>query len=145
MCAILSPEGPRDNTCQLRPTVFPHQKKKTFKTRDLQLPFCTLTSAWPRGGEGKQAAARCYFTPNSHLSAQRAQIAAIFAICDCDAHRGPPKSLAIAEKDKAVLHCNLRSRWKSLAVCDSELQFPSAKPIRSAGILTIWLRHHGNC
>ena len=34
--------------------------------------------------------------------------AAIFAICDCDAHRGPQKSLAISE----TLHCDLRVRWK---------------------------------
>ena len=36
------------------------------------------------------------------------EIAAIFAICDCDAHRGPQKSLAISE----TLHCDVRVRWK---------------------------------
>ena len=30
---------------------------------------------------------------------------------------------------------------KSLAICDSELRFPSPKPIISAGNLAIWLRH----
>ena len=33
---------------------------------------------------------------------------ASFAICDCDAHRGPQKSLAISK----TLHRDLRVRWK---------------------------------
>ena len=32
----------------------------------------------------------------------------IFAICDCDAPRGPQKSPAISDS----LHCDLRVRWK---------------------------------
>ena len=32
-----------------------------------------------------------------HDNPKCAEIAAIFAICDCDAHRGPQKSLAISE------------------------------------------------
>ena len=36
------------------------------------------------------------------------EIAAIFEICDCNAHRGPQESLAISE----TLHCDLRVRWK---------------------------------
>ena len=35
------------------------------------------------------------------------KIAVIFAICDCDAHRGPQKSIAISEKTKKLL-----LRWK---------------------------------
>ena len=35
-----------------------------------------------------------------------------FAICDCDAHRGPQKSLRFPRQEKAMLHCDLRLRWK---------------------------------
>ena len=41
-------------------------------------------------------------------AASRTEIAAIFAICDCDAHRRPQKLLAISE----TLHCDLRVLWK---------------------------------
>ena len=39
------------------------------------------------------------------LAIWRTEIAAIFAICDCDAHRGPKKSLRVWRQDKAMLHC----------------------------------------
>ena len=45
--------------------------------------------------------------------AKRTEIAAIFAICDCDAHRGPQKWLAISE----TLRCDLR------AICDFDLRY----------------------
>ena len=53
-------------------------------------------------------------------------MAAIFAICDCDAHRGPQKSLAISR----TLHCDLRVRWKVASdlrfrVAISEAETPS--------------------
>ena len=53
-------------------------------------------------------------------------IAAIFSICDCDAQRGPQKSLAISE----TLHCDLGVRWKVASnlrfrVAISELETPS--------------------
>ena len=32
--------------------------------------------------------------------------------CDCDAHRGPQKSQRFPRQDKAILHCDLRVRWK---------------------------------
>ena len=44
---------------------------------------------------------------------QRTEIGAIFAICDCDAHRGPPR---FRRQDKAMLHCDLRVRWKVASV-----------------------------
>ena len=40
----------------------------------------------------------------SYSASQRKENAAIFAVCDCDAHRRPRKSLAIFE----TLHCDLR-------------------------------------
>ena len=67
--------------------------------------FCSMTSGSgdrPRQ-EGCHGGGVCFFS-----LAQRTEIAAIFAICDCDAHRGPQKSLAISE----TLHCDLRMRWK---------------------------------
>ena len=36
------------------------------------------------------------------------EIAAIFAICDCDTHRGPQKSQRFPRQEKAMLHCDLR-------------------------------------
>ena len=36
----------------------------------------------------------------------------MFAICDCDAHRGPQKSERFPKQEKAMLHCDLRVRWK---------------------------------
>ena len=39
-------------------------------------------------------------------------IAAIFAICNCDAHRGPQKSQRFPREERAMLHCDLRVRWK---------------------------------
>ena len=48
----------------------------------------------------------------------RTEITTIFAICDCDARRGPQKSLAIFE----TLHCDLRVRWKVA----SDLRFQAA-------------------
>ena len=51
------------------------------------------------------------------------EIAAIFAICDCDAHRGPEKSRDFRDKRKqSVLHCDLRVRWKVA----SDLRFRAA-------------------
>ena len=44
--------------------------------------------------------------------AWRTEIAAIFAICDCDAHRGPQRSQRFPRQETAVLHCDLRVRWK---------------------------------
>ena len=41
--------------------------------------------------EGRQSG------PQVTVGCQRTEIAAIFAICDCDAHRAPQKSLAISE------------------------------------------------
>ena len=40
------------------------------------------------------------------------EIAAIFAIYDCDAHRGSQKSQRFPRQDKAMPHCDLRVRWK---------------------------------
>ena len=43
--------------------------------------------------------------------------------CDCDAHRGPQKSLAISEtRDSNDMHCDLRVRW----TVDSDLRFRAA-------------------
>ena len=50
------------------------------------------------------------------------QIAAIFAISDCDAHRTPQKSQRFPRQEKAMLHCDLRVRWKVA----SDLRFPAA-------------------
>ena len=45
-----------------------------------------------------------------------------FAICDCDAHRKPQKSQRFPRQDKAMLHCDLRVRWKVA----SDLRFRAA-------------------
>ena len=47
---------------------------------------------------------------------------AIFAICDCDAHRGPQKSQRFPRQGEAVLPCDLRVRWKVA----SNLRFQAA-------------------
>ena len=54
--------------------------------------------------------------------AERTEIAAIFAICDCDAHRGPLKSLAISETRRNSTALRLRGRWK----VSSDLRFGAA-------------------
>ena len=59
------------------------------------------------------------------------KIAAIFAICSCDAHRGRKNSLRFLRQDKAMLHCDLRVQWRIA----SDLQVPSPNPILSLGIL----------
>ena len=83
-------------------------------------------------------------TPQDKAS-ERTEIAAIFAICDCDAHRRPKKSLRFWRQDKAMLRCDLRVRWfKALAICDFGLRSPSAKPLLSVGFLAIWLHHRGD-
>ena len=45
-----------------------------------------------------------------------------FAICDCDAHRGPQKSQRFPRQEQAMLHCDLRVRWKVA----SDLRFQAA-------------------
>ena len=45
-----------------------------------------------------------------------------FAICDCDAHRGPQKSQRVPREEEAMLHCDLRVRWKVA----SDLRFRAA-------------------
>ena len=42
--------------------------------------------------------------------------------CDCDAHRGPQKSQRFPRQEKAMLHCDLRVRWKVA----SDLRFQAA-------------------
>ena len=59
-----------------------------------------------------------------------APIAAIFAICDCDAHRGPQKSQRFPRQEEAMLHCDSRVRWKVASalrfrVAISEPKIPS--------------------
>ena len=72
------------------------------------------------------------------------EIAAIFAICDCDAHRGPQKSQRFPRHEKPMLHCDLRVQWKVA----SDFRFRAAtsepKPLLSAGFLAIWLCQRGN-
>ena len=74
----------------------------------------------------------------------RTEIAAIFAIYDCDAHRGPQKSQRCPRQEKAMLHCDLRVRWKVA----SDLRFRAAisepKTPSFCGISGIWLRKRGN-
>ena len=60
--------------------------------------------------------------PGSSHIFMRTEIAAIFAICDCDAHRGPQKSQRFPRQEKAMLHCDLRVRWKVA----SDLRFRAA-------------------
>ena len=83
------------------------------------------------------------FSMGSQLP-ERTEIAAIFAICDCDAHRGPQKSRDFRNKRKqcriAIWGCD----GKSLAICDFGLRFLSPKTLLSAGILAIWLSQRGN-
>ena len=55
-------------------------------------------------------------------TAWRTEIAAIFAICDCDAHCRPQKSQRFRKQEKAMLHCDLRARWKIA----SDLRFRAA-------------------
>ena len=43
-------------------------------------------------------------------------------LCDCDAHRGPQKSQRLPRQEKAMLHCDLRVRWKVA----SDLRFRAA-------------------
>ena len=58
---------------------------------------------------------------------------------DCDAHRGPLKSLAISE----TFSLRFKGAYgKSLAICDFELRFLS--PELSAGFLAIWRHQRGN-
>ena len=45
-----------------------------------------------------------------------------FAICDCNAHRGTQKSQRFPRQEKAMLHCDLRARWKVA----SDLRFRAA-------------------
>ena len=42
--------------------------------------------------------------------------------CDCDAHHGPQKSQRFLRQEKAMLHCDLRVRWKVA----SDLRFRAA-------------------
>ena len=73
-----------------------------------------------------------------------------FAICDCDAHRGPQKSLAISETS----HCDLRVRWKvasdlrfRVAISEAETPFfcrisadlaPSMRKSLAIAIVRFW-------
>ena len=43
-------------------------------------------------------------------------------ICDCDAHRGPQKSQRFPRQETAMMHCDLRVRWKVA----SDLRFQAA-------------------
>ena len=56
----------------------------------------------------------------------------------------PKKSQRLPRQDKAMLHCDLRVRWKVA----SDLRFWAAtlspKPLLSVGFLAIWLRQRGN-
>ena len=81
----------------------------------------------------------------------RTEIAAIFAICDCDARRGPQKSQRFPRQEKAMLHCAVRMRRKVA----SDLRFQAAisepkNPIRTEKnslkikfLGGIFLGHHG--
>ena len=54
---------------------------------------------------------------------QQTEIAVIFAIYDCDAHRGPQKVRSdFRDPEEAMLHCDLRLRWKVA----SDLRFRAA-------------------
>ena len=61
-------------------------------------------------------------TVKSYIASKRTEIAAIFAICDCDTHRGPQKSQRFPRQEKAMLRCDLRVRWKVA----SDLRFRAA-------------------
>ena len=54
------------------------------------------------------------------LSAPKSQ--RFFEICDCDAHRRPQKSQRFPRQEKAMLHSDLRVRWKVA----SDLRFRAA-------------------
>ena len=65
----------------------------------------------------------------SHWAAKDVKLSApksqrFLAICDCDAHRGPQKSRDLPDKAilKAMLHCDLKVRWKVA----SDLRFRAA-------------------
>ena len=47
-----------------------------------------------------------------------------FVICDCDAHRGPQKSLAISD----TLHCDLGVRWKVASDLKFRVEILRPKP-----------------
>ena len=60
---------------------------------------------------------------SDYLCPYHTEIALIFAICDCDAHRGPQKSLAISEtkESDAALRFQgaMESRWRfAISGCD---------------------------
>ena len=77
--------------------------------------------------------------------AHRNRIAILFSICDCDAHRGPQKSQRFPRQEKAMLHCDLRVRWKVASDLRFGLiYFLGPKPLLSAGFLAIWLGQGGN-
>ena len=83
--------------------------------------------------------------PMTYSRPQRTEIAAMFAICDCNTHRGPQKSQRFPRQGTAMLHCDLRARWKVASdFCDFGLRFLSPKPLLSAGFLATWLRQRGN-
>ena len=69
----------------------------------------------PLSGRGGQTPLKPPFVTPPFAAAQ-------FAICDCDAHRGPQKSLRFPRQEKAMLHCDLRVRWKVA----SDLRFRAA-------------------
>ena len=56
-----------------------------------------------------------------------------FAICDCYAHRGPRKSLAISE----TLHCDLRVRGKVARYLRFRAAISGLGPLLSAGFLVL--------
>ena len=61
-------------------------------------------------------------------------------ICDCDAHRGPQKSLAISK----TLHCDVGVRWKVASDLRFRVAISEAEPLLSPGFLAIWLHQRGN-
>ena len=79
--------------------------------------LCGLCWIWRGKGEG---------TPWRNFlkgwNSKHTEIAVIFAICDCDAHRGLQKSQRFPRQEKAVLHCDLRVGWKVA----SDLRFQAA-------------------
>ena len=60
--------------------------------------------------------------PKVGLKPGAPKIAAIFAICDCDTHRGHQKLLAISETRQSNVASRLRVRWKVA----SDLRFRAA-------------------
>ena len=53
----------------------------------------------------------------------------------------PPEIARFPRQEKAMLHCDLRVRWKVASdLSDFGLRFLSPKPLLSAGFLAIWLR-----